>query len=787
MTLRPQPFRLLVLALSLIFTGGIFAQVTTQTVRGTILDQDTHQPIPGAAVVVVGSDPLRAASTDTEGRFIIPKVATGRIDLVVKMMGFEEQKRSNLLLTSGRELVVNVHLLSAVVIGKEVTIHADRKRNDLRNDMVPVSGRRISVEETSRIAGGINDPARMVSTFPGVAGDPSGDNTIVARGNSPTGVLWRLEGVEIPNPNHFSNEGSTGGPINVLNSDMLDDSEFYTGAFAPEYGNALSAVFDMRLRDGNDTEREYTLKAGVLGTDLTAEGPMPGVHGGSYLANFRYSTLSLLDQAGIVDYQGVPEYTDAAFKLKLPAGDVGTFSLYGLGGRSSIHQEQRSEQGDSLLSENTFGSRMGVIGLSYLRTLGENSYLQSTLSMSGNGSGFDYHETDAPEETPLVLRASSDLAKWTIRSSTILNNRLNTKHKLRSGIILSVDRFKMRADDWDRSTARMERQLDARGEATTLQAFTSWRWRWNEQWTMTSGVHVLHFALTNATSVEPRAGIRYQMKPGRAFTAGAGLHAKTETAMTYLAQVTDQQGHTSRPNRMLGLSKAAHVVVGYEHMITEDIQVKAEAYYQYHFNVPVENDPTSAFTLSNSSDWFTNKPLVNKGKGRNYGIELAVEKYFTRGYHFMVTASLSDARDKALDGVWRNSRFNMGAVANALAGKEWQMGRNGKDRVLTTGFRYSIIGGQYSTPIDLEASRLAGTQVDGGTPWSRKGAPVQKLDVVVAYRAVRPKVSHEIKADVQNVLNSSTAVYHYYDNRTKAIGTVPQLALLPVLQYTLRF
>ena len=785
--MKTTAFRLSLSLFLLALAAPLLAQVTSQTIRGTILDQDTRQPLYGAAIVVVGSQPLLAATADEEGRFVIPKVPTGRIDLVIQMMGFEEQKLSNLLLTSGRELVVNVNLLSSVVMGQEVTVHGDRKREDLRNDMVSVSGRKIGVEETSRIAGGINDPARMVSAFPGVAGDATGDNTIIARGNSSKGVLWRLEGMEIPNPNHFSEEGSTGGPINVLNSDMLDDSEFYTGAFAPEYGNALSAVFDMKLRDGNDTEREYTLKAGVLGTDLTAEGPMRGLRGGSSLANFRYSTLSLLDQAGIVDYQGVPNYTDGAFKLKLPAGRAGSFWLFGLRGQRTIHQEERSEVGDTLFAENDYRSRMGVVGLTHLRTLGENSYIQSSLSVSGNGSDFDYLQTDAPGEVPLALREQSALGKWTTRFSSTLNNRLNSKHKLRSGIIVSVDQYQMLVDSWSDEANRTERQLAAHGEATTLQAFSSWRWRWNEQWTMTSGVHVLHFALNGATSVEPRLGLRYQLKPGRAITAGAGLHAKTESVMTYLAQGTDAQGNTYQPNKDLGLSKAAHFVVGYEHMLTEDIQVKAEAYYQHHFNVPVENDPTSSFTLSNSTEWFTTKDLVNEGQGRNYGLEVAVEKYFTRGYHFLVTASLSDARNKTMDGVWRNSRFNMGTVANALAGKEWQLGKNGKDRVLTTGFRYSILGGQYATPIDLEASRLAGTQVDGSPVWSEKGDAVHKLDVVLAFRAARPKVSHEIKADVQNVLNSQTAVYHYFDSRTGTIKDVPQLAMLPVLQYTLRF
>ena len=179
--------------------------------------------------------------------------------------------------------------------------------------------------------------------------------------------------------------------------------------------------------------------------------------------------------------------------------------------------------------------------------------------------------------------------------------------------------------------------------------------------------------------------------------------------------------------------------------------------------------------------------MVNKGVGRNYGLEVSLEKFFTHGYHFMATASLSDTRYKALDGVWRNSRFNMGIVANALAGKEWKLGPVGKDRVLTTGFRYSILGGQYGTPIDLQASLAAGEEVAGGPAWSKKGDPIHKLDLVISYRVGRPRVSHEFKVDVQNVLNGKTNVNQYFNRQDGRIEGNSQLAILPVVQYMLRF
>jgi hypothetical protein len=779
--------RFLLSLLLLAITGTLIGQGNQQTVRGTVLDGDTRQPLFGATVIVVGSEPMIGTTTDFDGRFTMNDVPVGRVALQVRMLGYDEQTLTNLLLNSAKELVLEIKMQESLVQLQEVVISGKKGHGEVRNDMATMSARKISVEETSRIAGGINDPARMVTAFSGVASDPAGDNTIIVRGNSPKGVLWRLEGIEIPNPNHFANDGTTGGPINVLNSDMIDDSDFYTGAFAAEYGNVTSAVFDMKLRDGNDRKREYTLKVGVLGTDLTAEGPLPGVKGGSYLTNYRYSSLALLDGAGIVDFQGVPEYTDAAFKVKMPAGKAGTFSLFGLGGKSNISQKDQSAAGDSIFAQGDYGSRMGVMGLTHTRLFGANNFLHTTVSVSGNGSTLYWEGTDAPGEIPLELREKQDMRRWTLRGATTLNTRINAAHKLRSGVIVSVDRYKLEMDWWSPEDQRMENVLDQGGEATTLQAFTSWKWRMSEKLSLTSGVHVLHYTLNNATSLEPRAALRYQLDTRRAFTLGAGLHSKTESVMTYLVRTTRPDGSVYQPNLDLGLSRAAHAVIGYEHMLTEDIQLKAEAYYQHLYGQPVENNRNSGFWLGNWDGWFTDRDLVNTGTGHNAGIELSAEKFFTRGWHGMATVSVFEARYTAMDGVLRNSRYNLGTVANVLAGKEWKVGGEGKDKVITTGLRYNVMGGQWHTPVDLQASIAAGYNVEGTDPMSFKNDPVHKLDMLVAYRVGRAKVSHEIKADVQNVLNAQTPVYRYYNSRTQRVESINQLAMLPVLQYTLRF
>ena len=182
---------------------------------------------------------------------------------------------------------------------KAVEITAKEEKNRAQNDLALVSARGFSVEETQRYAGSFDDPGRMAQSYAGVAAGDDGSNELVVRGNSPRGVLWKMEGMEIPNPNHFSEQGSGGGAISMLKGGMMANSDFYTGAFPAEYGNAASGVFDINLRKGNNQKREYAAQIGLLGVEGAMEGPFKAGYEGSYLVNYRYSTLDMLRAIGI--------------------------------------------------------------------------------------------------------------------------------------------------------------------------------------------------------------------------------------------------------------------------------------------------------------------------------------------------------------------------------------------------------------------------------------------------------------------------------------------------------
>lgn len=282
---------LIIIILTHFVAFSSFSQQINQTIRGTIVDQDSQMPLIGATVIVMGSDPILGAAADIDGNFRIDNVPIGRVTLQITSVGYEDKTIPNLLINSAKEEILNVTLQESVSTLDEIVIKANVSQGEALNEMAIISAHTFSVEETQRFAGSFDDPARMVSAFAGVSGNTEGNNDIIVRGNSSKGILWRLEGIAIPNPNHFAGEGSTGGPINALSSKMLSNSDFFTGAFAPEYGDATSGVFDMKLKNGNNENKEYTAAFSTLGLDMTAEGPFKEGGRSSYIANYRYSAF----------------------------------------------------------------------------------------------------------------------------------------------------------------------------------------------------------------------------------------------------------------------------------------------------------------------------------------------------------------------------------------------------------------------------------------------------------------------------------------------------------------
>ena len=766
--------------------GFLFAQnseTLKQTIRGTVVDEDTKSPIVGANVVIENSDPFLGASTDLDGKFKLENVPVGRHNITVSYLSYENRSLPNILVGSGKEVVLNVELREAIVEMDVVTVAGSANKAAALNEMATVSARSFSVEETKRYAAGVSDPARMITAYAGVSGNGGDDqNAIIIRGNSPRGLLWRLEGVEIPNPNHFASEGASSGGISILSANTLAKSDFYTGAFPAEFGNALSGAFDIKLRNGNNEKREYTFQAGILGMEAALEGPFKKGKSPSYLISYRYSTLALFNKVGIhiVSEDDVTTYQDAAFKFNFPTQKAGTFALYGIGGLSEDKFEPEDTYNYKELAD------MGAVGLSHFYLLSDKTYLKSTLSLSGTRRGGEERETNPNYE----YEYHDEKNKAYLRASTLLRTKFNVKHILESGITytrMSYDFSEREIIPSNPSPFNDYEYFNEKGNAGSLQAYGSWKYRITDKISLINGVHLLYFGLNKKVVIEPRSALKWQFTPRQSISAGFGMHSRIESLEYYLGRLVLPDGSSSQPNRELAFTKARHYVLSYDNLLGKNWYIKTETYYQQLYNVPVHHNENNIFSTLLLEDGYTIDSLVNEGTGTNYGLELTVQRFFNKGYYLLFTGSLYEATYKPLDGKKRNTPFGSNFGLNLLTGKEFTIGKS-KNNQIGINLRGTWGGNKRYVPINLEASRLLNhTVYDGDKAFEERLPNYWKIDFQVSYRRNRKKLTQEVRLDLLNIANRENVAGRYYNSQTQNIEDDLQTGLIPVLSYRIEF
>jgi len=765
--------------------SSALAQIT-QTIRGEIKDDDTQLPLIGVHVKVLKGDTLFGAVTDLDGRFTVNDVPIGRVSVHVSFLGYEPVIYQGLFLTASKQLVLNVRMIESVEQLKAVTIEGNKREAVAINEMAVLSARSFTVEETGRYAGSFGDPARAVSGFAGVVGSTDGNNDIIVRGNSPRHIHWRIEGHEAPNPNHFATEGATGGPISLLNANMLANSDFFSGAFPSSYGNALSGVFDVNLRRGNNEKRESAIGFSALGLEANSEGPINKEKGSSYNVNYRYSSLALLTDVGIVDFGGVPKYQDGAFKLHFPTKKAGVFSFYGIGGISGIDEVDR-DSNDVIQSNGHAYNKLGVLGATHVISIGKNGYIKSGIAISSTLEEWEYEERVA---NTMRIEDVERFNNNYLRSYVSYNHKFSAKHKLSTRITHSEALYDYNSNWYSEVTNQLESVTKEKGQSNYTQANATWKYRPNEKWTFIPGIHFMHFAYTGEVVTEPRLAVKYNVTKRQNFSLAGGMHSRMEPLITYFSE-TFVPGSIVRyrPNTKLQMNKAIHAVAGYGIHLASGWHVKTEAYFQYLYDIPKGVGLDNNFSTLNSFGYAGNTKLINEGLGRNYGLELTLDKPLTNGFYLLATASLYQSEFSNDSGTtWQQTRFNGNYVFNVMAGKEWMVGKKkGKTNVVGVNLTSSVIGGMRYRDIDLAASRSAGTTVYYSDFFDAKSDDLLKQNLSAYYRFNRKKTSHEFKIDVQNILNHTPAVAVYYDPQTDNIESYEGLGLLPNIVYTMRF
>lgn len=806
----------------LVITGLLLCQFQmataqiTQTVRGKVVDATSRFPLVGATVEFIEEGELQKGTvTDANGEFRLEEIPVGRRVFRVSYIGYRQKLFNNIIISSGKEVVLKVELVEESRDLGEITVSA-RRNGEVQNELATVSAREFSVDETNRYAGSRGDPARMASNFAGVQGADDSRNDIVIRGNSPQSVIWQVEGVVIPNPNHFAIPGTNGGPVSIINNKTLSNSDFFTGAFPAEFGNSNAGVFDLNLRNGNNQNHEFSGMFGLLGTELFAEGPINKDKGSSYLVNYRYSTISLFLKLGVdVGTNSSPTYQDATFRLSFPQDNGAELSLWGIGGLSNtaILISDQTEPVTELYGQSDrdqyFASDMGVLGMTYSYPMNKNTFWKTTLAAS-HQEVRAHHELIYDRDTfpdgsfDVSSVVMEDLMRYTFTenkytASSFIYRKLDKGGVLKFGLMADLydlhyhDSLRIRDDEYPNSQ-NWERRWNADDGGLLLQPYVHWKKQLTDRLSANIGLHSLYYSMNHSFSpLEPRAGMEYKMANGQRLSFGTGLHSQLQSQYLYFYYDPMSVSTEQNPeyNRDMDLSKSWHAVLGYDKILAKNMRLKMETYYQYLFNIPVDATRESSFSLLNTGSGFSRffpDELENSGTGHNYGLEFTLERFFANNYFFMFTASVFESKYRGSDGVLRNTDFNGNYAVNGLATKEFKIG---KSSLIGLGTKITWAGGRRYGIVDTTASFQAEEVIWKDEKRNEFRFPDYfRADLRITYNLNRPNVSHEVAFDLVNLFGIQNIM-----SLTWAPGVDPnnpivrnyQLGFLPVFYYKIDF
>jgi len=785
----------IILYLFLIVSNLSFSQtIETQTIRGVIIDSESDYPLPGATIILLHTDSLTTTIgtvSDIDGRFTLENVPLGRQNFVCKYIGYKDQMINNFLVVKGKEGVINIRLEESAFSIDEIVI-ASRQKGEIINDIVTASASTLETSEIVRFSGTLGDVSRMAQNFAGVSGASDDRNDIIVRGNSPSSVLWRIEGVDIPSPNHWATLGTTGGPVSMLNTNSLKTSDFLSGAFPAEYGNVTGAVMDLRLKNGNSEKLEFLGQIGFNGFELGVEAPIKFIgNNASVIVNYRYSTLGLLNDLGLNLGTGsaVPKYQDINFKLNIPTEKSGVFSIWGLGGISDI-SFLADEESDNLYSANNenlnSGSTTGILGANhkYFFNNKTSSTVSIALSKSKNRNTREKNSTSNPDQFQTIYDGNSEQQKTTINWT--IKSKINTKNLIKVGANVDVFNIKI-LDSVLVNNSFWFKESDFEGKTSLFRIFGQWQYKINEKLKINSGINGIYLALNKSFAIEPRLGLSYEINDKNNIAIAYGRHSQMQPLPIYFSIDRNATAEQNALNKELDFIKSDHYVFSYTHHFANKLNLKTELYYQNLSSIAVDPNEGHFSALNIGADFSfpKNTGLLNNGTGKNYGMEFTLQKNLHKGFYFLLTSSIFQSKYKGADKIERNTYYNSNYVVNGLLGKEFEINKN---LYLTIDSKFTYAGGKKYTPIDLQASINNNEEtLDNTKIFESQYAPYIRPDFKIGIKANIKKSTHSFSIDLQNFIGRKNVFTEIYNDQTQSVKTLYQRVFFPDVRYQIVF
>ncbi len=785
-----------ILALFIILPEVVFSQ-PSQKIWGRVIDRESQKPLASATVMILEAGPITGVITGEDGIFEIENVPVGRYNVLVSYTGYESYIMKDVVCESGKQGFLDVGLKESVFELGEVSV-ANVNKDETVNPMAGVSARSFTVEETEKFAGSWGDPARMASNYAGVFTNSDIYNFIVIRGNSPIGLIWRMEGIPIPNPNHYDYPGSTGGPISLINNNVLAQSDFLTGAFPSEYSNGISGVFDLRLRNGNAKKHEFVAQLGIFSLEVGAEGPFSKKSNASFVINYRHSFLGLVNELLWVD--GLPNYQDLTFKLNFPF-KKGNLSVFGLAGTSIISESRpdtASNPASGLTLGRRTGSKTGVLGLEHVHFFSDRTRLVSNLSLSLTRPWERLDTLVNDVYTGYIGEARYKQDRWLLSSKLV--GKFNAKNIATLGVMVE-DHFVEYYQDYESfingmpegdSLVPLPPWISKEDNLFLFQGFAEWKHRFTNDLTLYGGLNYQHFFMNNSKAFEPRTSLTWRFKTNQSLSIGYGLHSQLQPFYYYFIKtsLTDDlwdRDNYVQTNRDLEYTKSHQLALGYDYSISQNLRLKAEVYYQSLYNVPVERreSPVSMLNVGAGDEFSQVDSLINNGTGRNTGVEFTLEKFLGNRYYFLATASVLDSKYEGSDGITRNTTFNIHYNLNALFGYELPVSERS---AINFNIRTVTAGGRRVIPHDEEKTLEEGEDVYNlDEAYELQLADYFRLDTRVGYKLNGNRASHEIAVDLTNITNRPNEYSQQYNSETNQIETTYQQGFFFIIYYRVRF
>jgi hypothetical protein len=744
------------------FLNGLYAQ-KFGVIRGSVRDKNTQEGIPGANLIVEGTEVV--AVTDLEGNFRVEKIPVGSYNLTVRYLGYKPQTKFNILVTTGNVNFLTFELEEDVANLGEVIIKEGRESSPAVGDIVtPLSVQSLTTEEIRTNPGGNFDISRVVQVLPGVAGTTGGGgfrNDIIIRGGAPNENVYYLDGIEIPVINHFSTQGSAGGPVGLLNVSFIEDVKLSSSAFDARYDNALASVFQFKQREGND---KFQGNVRLSSTELATTFEGPAGKKTTWLASVRRSYLQLLFQA--IDLPIRPNYWDFQFKISRKINSKTSLTMLGVGAIDEfsfgVPRNATAESEFILRSLPSINQWNYTTGVSVKRLI-KGGFYNIALSRNTFSNSLDrFEDRDIGNEAKRLLRSRSTETENKLRLDF---NQFFGGWKISYGAVIQYVEFKndffsrLRSEIRDSLGNLIQPRVDINFNTALgfvrYGAFAQISKTFFDRLGLSFGLRTdMNNFMTKGNqpleTISPRFSASYALTPKLNLNASVGTYFKLPI-YTVLG-FKDQNGEFVNQNSRY--IQSTHFVGGFEYLPKKSLRITLEGYVKDYSRYPVS--ARDGISLANQGGEFGavgNEAVISTGNGRVYGFELYAQQKLTRktfgviSYTFVIS-EFSGRDGRLLASAWDNRHLISGILGRKL-GRNWELG-----------VKYRFAGGSPYTPLDLVESQrnyasLGNGLLDFGRVNSLRLNNFNQLDLRIDKKWNFKNWTLDLFLDIQNITAST--------------------------------